>query len=101
MSDPRSSYCEHCGYGPTCSGACLPPTAESPRRAPREAEAAVATLRRLGYTWCGGVEWKPPLGPKDTVVAFHDKDQPEGIAWCPGFPEALRDITPLYYRGTL
>lgn len=23
MSDPRSSYCEHCGYGPSCSGACL------------------------------------------------------------------------------
>jgi hypothetical protein len=43
----------------------------------------------------------PPLGSKDTVVAFHDKDQPEGIAWCPGFPEALRDITPLYYRGTV
>jgi hypothetical protein len=29
-------------------------------------------------------------------VAFHDKDQPEGIAWCPGFPGVLRDITGLY-----
>jgi hypothetical protein len=29
-------------------------------------------------------------------VAFHDKDQPNGIAWCPGYPEGLRDITPLY-----
>lgn len=31
-------------------------------------------------------------------VAFHDKDQPEGIAWCPGYPEGLKDITPLYIR---
>lgn len=29
-------------------------------------------------------------------VAYHDKDQPNGIAWCPGYPEGLRDITPLY-----
>jgi len=29
-------------------------------------------------------------------AGFHDKDQPEGIAWCPGYPDKLRDITPLY-----
>lgn len=27
-----------------------------------EHQAAVATLQRLGYRWCGGAEWKPPLG---------------------------------------
>lgn len=32
-------------------------------------------------------------------VAYHDKDQPNGIAWCPGFPEGLKDITPLYADG--
>lgn len=30
------------------------------------------------------------------VVAYHDKDQPNGVAWCPGFPQKLKDITPLY-----
>lgn len=34
--------------------------------------------------------------PAAQPVAFHDKDQPNGIAWCPGYPEALKDITPLY-----
>ena len=29
-------------------------------------------------------------------AGFHDKDQPEGIAWCPGYPDKLQDITPLY-----
>jgi hypothetical protein len=29
-------------------------------------------------------------------VAVHDKDQPNGIAWCPGYPEKLEDITALY-----
>lgn len=33
-----------------------------------------------------------PVAP----VAFHDVDQPNGIAWCPGYPKKLRDITPLY-----
>jgi len=54
-----------------------------------------------------------PVGPRETLrrfiesaalaqqeaaepVGFHDKDQPEGIAWCPGYPDKLRDITPLY-----
>lgn len=37
--------------------------------APREAtdarsgEAAIRTLERKGYTYHGGIEWKPPLGP--------------------------------------
>lgn len=35
-------------------------------------------------------------GPGVEPVAFHDKDQPEGIAWCPGYPEKLKDISPLY-----
>lgn len=34
--------------------------------------------------------------PKREVVAYHDKDQPNGIAWCPGYPEELPDIVPLY-----
>jgi hypothetical protein len=33
--------------------------------------------------------------------AYHDKDQPNGIAWCPGWPEALRDISPLYDQAAL
>lgn len=32
-------------------------------------------------------------------VAYHDKDQPEGIAWCPGYPEKLEDISPLYTQA--
>ena len=28
----------------------------------RSKDAAVKTLERLGYTYHGGVEWKPPLG---------------------------------------
>jgi hypothetical protein len=32
-------------------------------------------------------------------VAFHDKDQPNAIAWCPGFPEGLKDMTPLFASG--
>ena len=34
--------------------------------------------------------------PDAEPVAFHDKDQPQGIAWCPGYPDKLRDITALY-----
>ena len=30
---------------------------------PAEHDAAVRTLTRLGYTYHGGEEWKPPLGP--------------------------------------
>lgn len=33
---------------------------------------------------------------KAKPVAYYDKDQPFGIAWCPGFPGKLKDITPLY-----
>jgi hypothetical protein len=29
-------------------------------------------------------------------VAYHDKDQPNSIAWCPGYPDGLFDISPLY-----
>lgn len=38
------------------------PTQE--REAREEAEAAVRTLEHLGYTYHGGVYWKPPLGKK-------------------------------------
>lgn len=31
--------------------------------------AAVNTLLQLGYTWEGGVHWKPPLGPRPMQVA--------------------------------
>lgn len=37
-----------------------------------------------------------PVTTKPRPVAFHDKDQPNGIAWCPGYPGGLKDITPLY-----
>lgn len=30
------------------------------------------------------------------LVAYHDKDQPNGVAWCPGYPEKLPDIVPPY-----
>lgn len=30
----------------------------------REHEAAVRTLRQLGYTFDGGTLWKPPIGPQ-------------------------------------
>ncbi len=42
--------------------------------------AAVQTLESLGYTWEGGVHWKPPLGKAPAVFA-------------PGLDEALRIIT--------
>ncbi len=35
--------------------------------------AAMRTLERLGYTYHGGEEWKPPLGePKDTLSRLAD-----------------------------
>jgi hypothetical protein len=30
--------------------------------------AAIRTLERLGYTYGGGVEWRPPLGPARTFA---------------------------------
>lgn len=39
---------------------------------------------------------KPAAPVQATPVAYHDKDQLEGIAWCPGYPEKLKDISPLY-----
>lgn len=30
-----------------------------------KATAAIATLEALGYTWAGGEQWKPPLGPSE------------------------------------
>jgi hypothetical protein len=30
--------------------------------------AACSTLERLGYTWSGGVEWKPPLGKPPAYI---------------------------------
>lgn len=44
-----------------------------------------ACASRSTYTGAGALQ----------TVAFHDKDQPNGIAWCPGYPEKLGDITPL------
>jgi hypothetical protein len=40
-------------------------------------------------------------GGDETPVAYHDKDQPNGIAWCPGYPDKLRDISPLFARAVL
>lgn len=36
-----------------------PPNAEA-----SEASAAIATLQHLGYAYCGGEHWKPPIGKK-------------------------------------
>ncbi|MDR9847080.1 hypothetical protein [Herbaspirillum huttiense] len=36
----------------------------------RERDAAVATLKALGYTYHGGEQWKPPLGTR-----YHDTDR--------------------------
>lgn len=50
MSDPRSTYCEHCGNSPTCSGACMPAAAPPPAPVPatpsisRQMESAIADL---------------------------------------------------------
>jgi hypothetical protein len=38
--------------------------------------------------------WTAPT--QRELVGYHDKDQPNGIAWCQGFPEKLPDIVPLY-----
>lgn len=54
----------------------------------RLAEALRAVLAYIGEDGDGIDAPKP--------VAFHDTDQPNGIAWCPGYPQGLRDITPLY-----
>lgn len=51
-------------------------------------EKAAADAEAKVIAWLARDDAKP--------VAYHDKDQPNGIAWCPGYPEGLRDITPLY-----
>lgn len=37
----------------------------------RSAKSAVATLKRLGYTDCGGQLWKPPIGKKPEFTDGH------------------------------
>ncbi|MNE15961.1 hypothetical protein D3C81_773700 [compost metagenome] len=39
-----------------------------PVRETHEAEAAVSTLENMGYTYCGGTLWKPPLGPTPDYI---------------------------------
>lgn len=41
----------------------------------RQRIAAVRALERLGYTWNGASEWKPPLGQQVAVVAPHTPEQ--------------------------
>lgn len=36
--------------------------------------AAVRTLERLGYTYTGGMEWRPPLGPKPRFDLLDEKE---------------------------
>lgn len=38
--------------------------------------AAVATLERKGYTWCGGEEWKPPLGKPPAYITDDTVNHP-------------------------
>lgn len=49
-------------------------------------EAAVTTLRDMGYEWRGGEQWAPPVGPK----------QPDWIEWsggaCPVSPDARLEV---------
>lgn len=55
-----------------------------------EAQAAVATLKALGYTYHGGEVWKPPLGkPIGKMV-----EVPLNIIrhWPDGMPEALEKL---------
>ena len=45
-----------------------------------KADAACATLQRLGYTYHGGEQWKPPLGtPPDFTLI--DRLRAESDAW--------------------
>lgn len=39
-----------------------------------KSEAAIRTLNRLGYTWTGGSEWRPPLGPVPNFDLLDAKD---------------------------
>lgn len=55
---------------------------EAENRTPESA--AVATLERLGYRYCGGMEWKPPLGPPRRFEADGDYfvfSEPEAVEW--------------------
>lgn len=47
-------------------------------------DSAIATLKRLGYTWCGGELWKPPIGKK-----------PEWLNDKPVFTQAMADADEL------
>ena len=50
----------------------------------RSKDAAVKTLERLGYTYHGGEEWKPPLGKQeffDEWIEYKYKDRP--VYQCP------------------
>lgn len=59
---------------------------------------AGALLRRVARI-APAVAPVAPAGDKPAMsepVGYHDKHQPNGIAWCPGYPDALKDIAPLY-----
>ncbi|MFY7917015.1 MAG: hypothetical protein ACOVPA_20380 [Rubrivivax sp.] len=49
-------------------------------RGARRRDAAEATLKHLGYEWCGGELWKPPLGKApDFALAAQQADRAHGI----------------------
>ncbi|MDU7525136.1 MAG: hypothetical protein E7K72_27850 [Roseomonas mucosa] len=48
------------------------------------AEAAIRTLEELGYTYCGGTLWKPPLG----AVPLQFREDVDQITNTPWFGEA-------------
>jgi NTP pyrophosphatase (non-canonical NTP hydrolase) len=70
-------------------------TEEAQRR-----RAAVDTLTRLGYSWHGGVLWRPPLGdapdyikPSLTLGALRRANAARQAEWC---PDQLPDLS---FRG--
>jgi hypothetical protein len=46
----------------------------------REGDAAIKTLKHLDYTYCGGEQWKPPLGTAPDYIVADRKPEPISIS---------------------
>jgi hypothetical protein len=60
----------------------------------QEAQAAINTLKHLGYTYHGGEQWKPPLGaPINTAPdAIHHTDLSEHPEYTSGWNDCRAEM---------
>ena len=65
---------EYTVRGPDTTGILAVIDGLEPKNATQRQDAAEATLTRMGYTWNGGVLWRPPIGP---APAFEEEPLPE------------------------